>query len=83
VSQCTGKSKRSGKRCLKWAIRGQKTCRMHGGMSTGPRTKAGKENSRGAALKHGGCTKEALETNRRCRDLIRQSKDLIQSLGLG
>ncbi|NGX60491.1 MAG: hypothetical protein KR126chlam3_01666 [Chlamydiae bacterium] len=55
---------------------------MHGGKSKGPKTKTGKENSRIAALKHGGCTKEALARNRTCRDLIRQSKDLIQSLGL-
>ena len=82
MSQCVGKSKRSQKRCQKWAVRGKKVCHMHGGKSKGPITKAGKENSRAAAFKHGSFTKEALDQNRRCRDLIRQSKDLIQSLGL-
>ncbi|MDN3508523.1 MAG: hypothetical protein P0S93_00580 [Candidatus Neptunochlamydia sp.] len=67
---------------MKWAIRGKKTYRMHRGKSKGPTTKTGKENSRAAALKHGGYTKEALEQNRKWRDLIRQSKELIQSLDL-
>jgi hypothetical protein len=81
VSQCIAKSKRSQQRCQKWAIRGKKTCRSHGGKSKGPKTKAGKENSRVAVLKHGGYTKEALEANRECRDLIRESMDLLHSLG--
>ncbi len=31
--RCTAKSKRSGKRCANWAIKGRRTCRMHGGKS--------------------------------------------------
>jgi hypothetical protein len=29
-------------RCKKWAVRGKKRCRLHGGFSTGPRTAEGK-----------------------------------------
>jgi hypothetical protein len=29
-------------RCKKWAVRGKKRCRLHGGLSTGPRTPEGK-----------------------------------------
>jgi hypothetical protein len=31
MSQCTAKSKRSGERCRAKAVRGRRTCRMHGG----------------------------------------------------
>jgi hypothetical protein len=29
-------------RCKKWALRGSKRCRLHGGLSTGPKTSEGK-----------------------------------------
>ncbi len=53
---------------------------MHGGASTGPRTKAGKALSRQAALRHGGHTKESKARNREVMALIRQSKDFLRSL---
>jgi hypothetical protein len=33
---------RSSSRCRNWAVRGRKRCRLHGGLSTGPRTSEGK-----------------------------------------
>lgn len=75
--QCNAKSKRSQKQCLKWAVRGQNMCHMHGGLSTGPTTKLGKEHSRKAALKHGCYTKKALALHREVMTLIRQSKNLL------
>jgi hypothetical protein len=78
VSQCTAKSKRSSERCLKWAVRGRITCHMHGGTSRGPKSKAGKEKSRLAALKHGNYTKKAIAKEREIRELIRLSKDRLR-----
>lgn len=78
--QCRAKSKRSQKRCLKWAVRGRTTCHMHGGTSIGPKTKLGKERSRQAVLKHGDYTKESMELNRESMALIHRSKNLIVSL---
>ncbi len=78
MTQCTAKSKRSKKQCLKWAIRGKETCHMHGGTSNGPRTKAGKERSRLAVLKHGNHTKEAKAAHREVMALIQQSKDRLR-----
>ena len=46
-------------------MKGKARCRIHGGLSTRPRTKDGKEKARQAVLKHGYYTKEAIE-NRRC-----------------
>lgn len=80
MSQCTARSKRSGKQCLKWAVRGRTTCHMHGGTSKGPTTKVGKERSRQAALTHGGHTKQAEAHKKKIMALIRQSKNLLQSI---
>ena len=55
---------------------------MHGGTSKGPNTKAGKERSRQAALRHGGCTKEALLLRKESIALIRKSKDTLQSIAI-
>ena len=82
MSQCTAKSKRSGVQCLKWAVRGRRTCHMHGGKSKGPKTLGGKERSRLAALKHGGCTKEAFKQYKEARELIRVSQDRLHSFGI-
>lgn len=38
---CSAKA-RSGKACLKKVVPGKKRCRFHGGLSTGPRSDAGK-----------------------------------------
>lgn len=78
--QCKAKSKRSKKRCLKWAMRGKEVCHIHGGKSKGAKTKAGRERSRQAALRHGGYTKEAREMHKEVRELIRRSKDLLESM---
>lgn len=77
MGQCTAKSKRSKKQCLKWAVRGRKTCHMHGGTSIGPTSEAGKKRSRLAALKHGNYTKEAIKSELEARELIRLSKDRL------
>jgi len=62
---------------MRWALRGKKTCHMHGGLSTGPKTKAGKERSRLASLRDGSHTKDAKAMRREAMILIRQSKDLL------
>jgi hypothetical protein len=45
--------KADGGPCQAPAIRGKRRCRMHGGLSTGPRTQEGLERSRRARWKHG------------------------------
>jgi len=80
MSRCTAKSKRSKERCQRWALWGKTICHMHGGRSTGPKTKAGKERARKAVLKQGKYTKETQAQNREVRDLIRQSKDFLRSI---
>jgi hypothetical protein len=70
-------------------------CRMHGGLSTGPRTAKGLARSRRARWKHGFCSAEirrlrsdAAHTARNLADLVRLARDLCRprtqsSLGMG
>ena len=37
----TGRIRSKGGRCRAWAMKGKTRCRMHGGMSTGPKTDEG------------------------------------------
>jgi len=59
--RCTAKSSHTKEQCKRPASKLSKTskCSRHGGMSTGPRSKEGKDRIRAAHLKHGG---ETLET---------------------
>jgi hypothetical protein len=52
-------------------------CRLHGGVSTGPKTEVGKDKSRQAVLKHGFYTKAAIEERRQLRLMLRDSKDCL------
>ena len=51
-ARCGAKT-RSGKPCAKYPINGKRRCRLHGGLSTGPRTAEGKARIAAAQLKHG------------------------------
>ena len=59
--RCTAKSSHTKEQCKRPASKLSKTskCSRHGGLSTGPKTKAGKGRIRAAHLKHGGETLEA------------------------
>ena len=48
-----GARTRSNSPCAKYPIKGKHRCRLHGGLSTGPKTKAGKARIAAAQLKHG------------------------------
>ena len=58
--RCTAKSSHTKEQCKRPASKVSKTskCSRHGGLSTGPKTKEGKDRIRAAHLKHGQETKE-------------------------
>jgi len=58
-TQCTAKSKRTQQQCKSPAMRGKTVCRMHGGKSTGPRTKEGRKRCAKARTIHGRETRQA------------------------
>jgi hypothetical protein len=51
--RCQAKAKRTGQQCLRPALRGKRVCRFHGGASTGPKTRAGRERCSKARFVHG------------------------------
>ena len=53
--RCTASSKRSGEQCKKPALKISRTqkCQFHGGLSSGPKTEAGKARISAAQLTHG------------------------------
>jgi len=70
--RCLAKT-RNGGQCQCPAMKCKTRCRIHGGLSTGPRTKDGKEKARQAVLKHGYYTKEAIENRQR---IVREIAEL-------
>jgi len=57
--RCKAQSSRTKVQCSKPALKGKAVCGHHGGLSTGPKTKEGKDRIRAAHFKHGEETLEA------------------------
>jgi len=57
--RCKAQSSRTKLQCAKPALKGKVVCQFHGGLSTGPKTKEGKQRIQAAHLKHGNETLEA------------------------
>ena len=74
---CQAKSKQSGQRCKNFAIKNKLVCWLHGGRSTGARTKKGQERQRQAKIKHGFKTKEAIEERRAFRETLHEYKSAL------
>lgn len=70
-NQCKAKSKRSGARCRAPAVKGKSVCRMHGGKSTGPRTKEGLLRLGRAKLTHGTQTRQVRLEHKRAMLAVR------------
>jgi len=82
ASRCGAKTRR-GTRCKAPAMANGR-CRMHGGLSTGPKTPEGLERSRKARWKHGRYSAEAKRAHRAARarsQLRRQFIDLFNWAG--
>ena len=62
-----GAHTRQGHPCRRPAMRGRRRCRLHGGLSTGPRTAEGLARSRRARWIHGRYSVEAREARLRAR----------------
>jgi hypothetical protein len=54
-------------------------CRMHGGMSTGPRTPEGIERIRASRTKHGRYSAAAIARRREARSILRAVRDLLSN----
>ena len=56
--RCQAKSKRTKLQCQSPAVRGKRACRIHGGLSTGPKTKEGRIRCADAKRIHGRETRQ-------------------------
>jgi uncharacterized protein YjcR len=74
-SRRCGAKTRAGGACRSAAVRGKKRCRMHGG-APGSGAPWGNQN----ALKHGLYTKDAIAERKAVRELLRQSRKLLESI---
>ena len=55
-------------------------CRLHGGLSTGPKTQAGIDRCQRAATKHGRYSREARIERRRLPDVIEECRAALRRL---
>lgn len=77
VKLCTARSKQNDhKPCRQPGMLTNGKCRMHGGKSTGPKTKIGKRKSAQANYKHGFYTDDAIAERRRVKEMLEWRNDL-------
>jgi len=55
-------------------------CRLHGGLSTGPKTAEGIERIRRAVTKHGRCSQAAKAKRAEYRNLLRDCREMLSGL---
>ena len=82
--RCTAKSLRSGKQCSKPAMNSSRTqkCTHHGGRSTGPKTKEGRERIAKAHTIHGESSKAARLRHSKDSAHISMLEDSLLVLGM-
>ncbi len=78
ASKC-GARTRSSHSCLSPAMKNGR-CRMHGGKSTGPKTREGLEKSRRARWKNGFYSQKLRQERKQLRDLFKNANCLIQKM---
>jgi hypothetical protein len=74
-SRCTAHSKRTGLPCGSPAVTGWSVCRMHGAGGGAP---PGRRNGN---YRHGGRTIETMALRAEIRDLVRESRELLEQIG--
>ena len=74
--RCKARSSRTKLQCAKPALKSKMVCGHHGGYSTGPRTKEGKDRIRAAHLKHGQETQETRAERNKKSVMFRYLTDL-------
>jgi hypothetical protein len=81
-AQCQAKSKRTGVQCRAPASKGKTKCRFHGGASTGPKTKEGRQRCAEAKTTHGFETRKARIERAEGMRRLRVLEDLGYALGI-
>ena len=80
--QCQAKSKRTRLQCRAPAVKGKNVCRIHGGLSTGPKTEQGRAKCAEARTIHGNSTREKRKQNAVSATRLLLLRDLGLRIGL-
>jgi len=75
---CQALSKQSQQQCKNFSVKGKRVCHIHGGKSTGAKTKEGKMRQKMANWKHGLQSKEAREEALKLKAFMKACKEEIQ-----
>jgi len=78
AKKCLAKTRKN-KPCQAPAMKNGR-CKMHGGKSTGARTKEGLEGIKKANFKHGSYTKKAILERKMFNNLIKEAKELLSDM---
>ena len=78
VARCGARNRR-GTSCQCPAMQNGR-CRLHGGLSTGPKTSEGIERIRRAVTKHGQYSKRAQEERKNCRVILRDFRHFLAAV---
>jgi hypothetical protein len=78
AARCGAKTRR-GTRC-QCPARPNGRCRLHGGLSTGPKTAAGIERIRQTVTKHGRYSAAAKQLRKQYRALVGDSRELLRQI---
>jgi 23S rRNA maturation-related 3'-5' exoribonuclease YhaM len=74
---CQALSKQSKERCKNFSVKGKRVCHIHGGKSTGAKTKEGKLRQKMGRWKHGLRSKEAKAEAKELREFMKACKQAI------
>lgn len=80
AARCVAKNRRGG--ACKCPAMPNGRCRLHGGLSTGPKTVEGIERIRRAVTKHGRYTQRAKAEQRQFRELLRQLRTSLNDVSM-
>lgn len=78
--RCQAHSKRTKLQCGKPALKGKSVCQFHGGLSTGPKTEAGKVIQKAAVTKSGNYTKDSYEARASSMSMLCSLEDAMYVL---
>lgn len=81
-TQCQARSRRTGLQCRAPAIKGKRVCRFHGGLSTGPRTEAGRERCAQVKTIHGRETAAKRKARSQTSARLAMLETIARSLGM-
>jgi len=73
---------RSGESCRKPPLKGKRRCRLHGGLSTGPKTKEGRARIAATHWKHGRRSKQFVKMRAQIWKELREIEARMRADGL-